>query len=99
MPIKENTTIKDISLGLISNEVIEAKLKDVQELYLASFVNIELYDYLIAFMEWEKKTESKEWVKVLNQSIEEQRQMKLATVKMIDNHAKNIRTLKNLLIK
>jgi len=51
MPIKENTTIKDISLGLISNEVIEAKLKDVQELYLASFVNIELYDYLIAFME------------------------------------------------
>lgn len=97
--LNEKTTIADMDLKLLSDEIIENTLADVQKLYLNAFVNVELFNYLIDFMENEKKTESKEGKLQLDTSIENTRQQKLSTIKMIDNHAKNIKTLKNLLTK
>ena len=98
--INGDINIKDIDLDLLDSDIIENSLKETQKLYLNAFVNIELYNYLIWYMEQEKKEEkSKEWKLWLDTAIENQRQQKLATIKMIDNHAKNIKTLKTLLTK
>lgn len=93
----ENLNIMDIDLTLIDKSIIKETLKECQVKYLNAFINIELYNYLMEQMEWYKEWESKEWIEWLNVSIENTRQQKLATIKMIGNHTNNINTLKQLL--
>jgi len=95
--IKETTSILDIDLSLIDESILKETLKELQVKYLNSFMNIELYNYLIEFMENEKKTESEEAQKSLDIQIENQRQQKLATIKILANHERSIKILKNLL--
>ena len=87
-----------MNIDLVDVEIIKESLKETQQKYLNSFVNIELYNYLIDYMEKEKESEEAEEAKAgLEISIENTRQQKLATIKMIDNHINNIKTLKSLI--
>jgi len=98
--LNENTGINDIDLALVDKEIIEKSLSEVQNKYLNCFINIELYNYLIRFMESEIDNEETEEAKNgLRQAIESQRQQKLATIKMIENHRVNILSLQSLISK
>jgi len=97
--IKENTTLEDIDLNLVSKEMLEMTRKETEAKYLACFVNIALYDYLIDYMSGELENEEEENKKQLENSIESERQKKLATIKMIENHRVNLESLDALISK